>query len=92
MYEKDLAGTLAQVAVRKGARGFTFDDLVRAAGRRPEATIGQVADWLANARASGFVDDLGFDAGFGREALGPRRYALAGGSGGRATLPLEDIA
>ena len=76
MYEKDLAGTLANVAVRKGARGFTFDDLIRAAGRRPHATIGQVADWLAGVRASGFVDDLGFDAGL-QDQMGPRRYALA---------------
>jgi hypothetical protein len=91
MYEKDLAGTLAKVAVRHGTGGFTFDDLIKAAARRADATIGQVADWLANARASGFVDDLGFDAGFGRDVLGPRRYSLAGGGGVQAR-PAEDVA
>jgi hypothetical protein len=88
VYEKDLAGALAHVAVRKGARGFTFDDLTRVASTRMGATIGQVADWLANARASGFVDDLGFDPGLGRETLGPRRYALARGAAQGQADPL----
>jgi hypothetical protein len=76
MYEKDLASSLANVAVRNGGRGFTFDDLARAAVQY-QATVGRVADWLAHARSSGFVDEVGFDAGMGHEPLGPRRYRLA---------------
>jgi hypothetical protein len=89
MYEKDLSATLATVALRRGGRGFTFDDLVRAASRRSEATIGQVADWLAGSRASGFVDDLGFDEGVGIAALGPRRYRLAGREPMEAQQPVS---
>src|SRR5438046_1787935 len=33
---------------------------------RPGASLGRVADWLAHARATGFVEDLGFDPGIGR--------------------------
>ena len=76
MYEKDLASGLANIAVRRGPRGFTFDDLVRAATTQ-RVTIGTVADWLAHGRASGFLEDMGFDPGFAEVDLGPRRYRLA---------------
>ena len=77
MDEKDLGTTLAAVAVRRGTRGFTFDDLIRAAARRRRVTIGSVADWLAGARSSGLVVDLGFDDDAQARGLGPRRYCLA---------------
>jgi hypothetical protein len=77
VYEKDLASALANVAVRRGGRGFTFDDLAGAAVRH-RATISHVAEWLAAARSSAFVEEVGFDTGIGREALGPRRYRVAG--------------
>jgi hypothetical protein len=92
VYEKDIAGTLANVAVRRGLRGFTFDDLIQAASRRRGATLGQVADWLAQARASGFVDDLGFDPGVGPIPFGPRRYALARGRAQPALEPHAETA
>lgn len=76
MYERDLAGALVDVVVRRGPRGFTFDDLVRA-GSKQQVALSHVADWLADARASGFVDDLGFDDGVGAQSLGPRRYRYA---------------
>lgn len=76
MYEKDLASGLANIAVRRGVGGFTFDDLARAATRQ-RVTIGNVADWLANERASGFLEDVGFDPGLGDIERGPRRYRMA---------------
>ena len=75
MYEKDLASALANVAIRRAHRGFTFDDLIRA-GSRERVTIGHVANWLASARSSGFVEDMGFDAPLGG-VYGPRRYRIA---------------
>lgn len=76
MYENDLASGLANVAVRRGVRGFTFDDLARAATTQ-RVTIGNVADWLANGRASGLLEDMGFDPGLSEVERGPRRYQLA---------------
>lgn len=76
MYEKDLASSLANVAVRRAERGFTFDDLARAATTH-RVTVSNVANWLAEARRSGFVEELGFDPGIGGERHGPRRYRLA---------------
>ncbi|MDX6666279.1 MAG: hypothetical protein QOG68_2485 [Solirubrobacteraceae bacterium] len=75
MFEKDLAAVLADATVDSGRRGLTFDDLARAAP--PErTTLGDVVDWLAQARASGFVEELGFDPGVGGFP-GPRRYRHA---------------
>jgi hypothetical protein len=76
VHERDLAMVLAGVVVRRGKRGFTFEDLLRVATRH-RATLGDVAAWLAAARSSGLVADLGFDHEAGGE-LGPRRYRLAG--------------
>lgn len=77
MYERDLASALATMARRRGERGFTFDDLT-GVGHRYRATIGSVADWLAQARSTGLVEELGFDRGIGGpNVLGPRRYRIA---------------
>jgi hypothetical protein len=73
--EKDLAQKLAGVAIRRGGRGFTFEDLTRASFTSG-ARIGDVADWLAQARSVGFVEDLGFDWGIEDSTPGPRRYRL----------------
>jgi len=67
---------LAHTVVRRGARGFTFEDLARVASRS-RLTISFVADWLANARSSGFVEDVGFDPAPVSGHTGPRRYRLA---------------
>lgn len=75
MYERELASSLANVAVRKGSRGFTFEDLARAA-RAARVSISAVTDWLADARSTGFVAEMGFDPGVGEERFGPRRYCL----------------
>ena len=76
MYEKDLAGALVGVARRRGANGFTFDDLARAS-RGHAGNVSDLATWLADARSTGVVVDVGFDCGPGG-VLGPRRYRLAG--------------
>ena len=77
MYEKDLTTALVKVAKRNGPRGFTFDDLARA-GRGHRGSVSDLASWLAEARSTGFVEDIGFDPGVVGETLGPRRYRLAG--------------
>lgn len=77
MYEKDLVTALVNVAVRRGRAGFTFDDLARA-GVHHRGNVSDLAEWLAQARSSGFVEDLGFDDEPGLGDLGPRRYRLAG--------------
>jgi hypothetical protein len=73
MSDMDLATALTDVARRRGARGFTFDDLARTARHR-RATIGQVAAWLARARSTGDLADMGFDPGMRGLGDGPRRY------------------
>jgi hypothetical protein len=78
MYEKDLTSALVNIVVRRGERGFTFDDLARA-GHQHGGRVSELAEWLAQARSSGFVEDLGFDDGvIGVAVVGPRRYRLAG--------------
>ena len=88
MFEKDLAMVLAHTVVRRGVRGFTFDDLARVASRS-RLTISFVANWLATARASGFVEAMGFDPGAEAGQSGPRRYRLAQpmAAGSRADRP-----
>ena len=76
MYEKDLATALVNVAVRRGRTGFTFDDLARAAAHH-RGTVSDLAEWLAQARSSGFVEDLGFDDLPVLQGFGPRRYRIA---------------
>lgn len=75
MLEKDLAQRLAGIAIRRGGRGFTFEDLTRA-GVACDARLSDIADWLAQARSAGFVEDLGFDWGIDDPTPGPRRYRL----------------
>jgi hypothetical protein len=70
-----LASALDTVAVRRGDRGFTFGDLARPAMEQ-QATMGQLAAWLADARTMAFIEDLGFDPGTGPTDLGPRRYRI----------------
>jgi hypothetical protein len=79
MYQRDIAMSLASVAARKGSNGFTFDDLASVVEPQ-RVTIGAVADWLARARSTGLVTEMGFDAGDDDERLGPRRYRLTGRS------------
>jgi hypothetical protein len=74
--EKDLAQRLAGVAIRRGGRGFTFEDLTRASVASGGARLSDVADWLAHARSAGFVEDLGFDWDVDVPVPGPRRYRL----------------
>lgn len=87
MYEEDLTSALVNVAVRRGDRGFTFDDLARAS-RQHGGRVSDLAEWLAQARSSGWLEDLGFDAESGLQVLGPRRYRLAGGR--RTKQPARD--
>lgn len=82
MYEKDLVTALETVAQRRGSRGFTFDDLARAATHH-RGTFSDLAEWLAQARSSGFLEDLGFDEETDLGVRGPRRYRLAQQEAGR---------
>lgn len=68
-----LAAVLDRTAARKGPGGFTFGDLLEA-GVPASASLSHVAAWLAEARSTGAVEDMGFDAGHGDRTLGPRRY------------------
>jgi len=76
VYEKDLVSALETVAERRGLGGFTFDDLARA-GAHHQGTFSDLAEWLAGARSSGFLEDLGFDEETGLGVRGPRRYRIA---------------
>lgn len=76
MYDRELDEALDWVATRGGGRGFTFDDLARAAARH-DARLSDIAEWLARGRTTGRLEELGFDAGAGPVAVGPRRYRLA---------------
>lgn len=76
MYEKDLVTALETVAQRRGPLGFTFDDLAKAAAHH-RGTFSDLAEWLAQARSSGYLDDLGFDEETSLGVRGPRRYRLA---------------
>jgi len=54
VFERDLAMALAHTVVRRGARGFTFEDLARVASRS-RLTISFVADWLSGKHRFGYV-------------------------------------
>lgn len=67
---------LGDLATKRGAQGFTFDDLAEAvAGSGADAD--QVATWLAEGRESGLLVDLGSDRLSDGTVIGPKRFALA---------------
>lgn len=68
---------LTRMAEHCGAKGFRFDDLVRAAVQVGVVSLTAVTDWLAHARSSGFVEDVGFDPLPDGSGPGPRRYRRA---------------
>jgi hypothetical protein len=70
---QSLAAALHRCAARKGGEGFTFADLLRA-GRPERASLSDLTAWLAQARATGAVEDVGFEIIDGSRAVGPRRY------------------
>ena len=57
-------------------RPLSFDDLLSVVADRG-ARLSEVADWLANARASGMVDDHGFQLDVHGQPTGPRLFVLA---------------
>lgn len=69
-------GALMLAAFAAARRPLSFQDLVSVVAPRG-ARLSDVADWLATARQSGMLTDVGFDAGPGGEARGPRLFALA---------------
>jgi hypothetical protein len=75
MYDTELASSLASVAARRGTNGFTFNDLASVVEPQ-RVTISAVADWLARARSTGLVTEMGFDNG--DKGPGPRRYRITG--------------
>lgn len=75
-----------------GPRGFVFDDLVRAALQVNCRSLTEVVDWLAHARSSGFVEDVGFDVLPDGSGVGPRRYRRSGAVPRAETRPLGQAA
>jgi hypothetical protein len=69
-------GELLLAALAAARRPLSFDDLSRVVAERG-AKLSEVADWLANARASGMVEDHGFELGPDGTPTGPRLFVLA---------------
>jgi hypothetical protein len=69
-------GELLLAALAFSRRPLSFDDLLSVVADRG-ATLSEVADWLANARASGMVDDFGFQLDVHGRPTGPRLFILA---------------
>jgi hypothetical protein len=77
-------------------RGFTLDDLARVAVRAELRSLTDLVDWLARARSSGLVEDVGFDPLPGAAGPGPRRYRrrdaeAEGASPQRAAAGVDDV-
>jgi hypothetical protein len=53
----------------------SMDDLVRAVARRG-ARLSEVADWIAQARSSGVIEDAGFATDESGRLAGPRRFRI----------------
>ena len=69
-------GELLLAALAASRRPLSFDDLLSVVADRG-AKLSEVADWLANARASGMVDDFGFALDVHGQPTGPRLFVLA---------------
>ena len=69
-------GALMLAAFATARRPLSFQDLVSVVAPQG-ATLSHVADWLATARQSGMIEDMGFDQTEGGEMVGPRLFALA---------------
>ncbi len=69
-------GELLLAALAFSKRPLSFDDLLSVVRDRG-ALLSEVADWLANARASGMVDDHGFALDVHGQPTGPRLFSLA---------------
>lgn len=70
-----LAAALTNVAVQQGSRGFTLADLTRPAEYQG-ATVGQLVEWLTQARAAELIEDIGFDGATNASVPGSRRYRI----------------
>jgi hypothetical protein len=55
-----LGDTLTAVVRTCGDNGFCFGDLVEPAGRHG-ATVGQVAEWMAQSRSRGLIETMDAD-------------------------------
>jgi hypothetical protein len=73
---RSVYGELLLAALAAARRPLSFDDLSRVVAERG-ALLSEVADWLANARASGMVEDHGFELGPDGTPMGPRLFVLA---------------
>jgi hypothetical protein len=71
---EDLDVRLRRLVRHVGDRGFTFDELARAATQVDVVSLTAVVEWLARARSSGAVEDMGFDPLPVGTGVGPRRY------------------
>ena len=69
-------GELLLATLAASRRPLSFDELLSVVADRG-ARLSEVADWLANARASGMVDDWGFANDVHGQPTGPRLFVLA---------------
>jgi anti-sigma regulatory factor (Ser/Thr protein kinase) len=73
-------------ALRCGAEGFTFDDLVTAAAEHGQ--LAAVADWLARAHRRGDIVEIGAPRAEPGELAAPTRYAVVTEAVSRPRLEL----
>lgn len=69
-------GALMLAVFATARHPLSFQDLVSVVAPQG-ARLSDVADWLATARQSGMIEDLGFEQSEGGEMVGPRLFALA---------------
>lgn len=69
-------GALMLAAFATARRPLSFQDLVSVVAPQG-ARLSDVADWLATARQSGMLTDVGFELNDAGEACGPRLFSLA---------------
>jgi len=79
-------GELLLAALAAARRPLSFDELLSVVADRG-AKLSEVADWLANARASGMVDDWGFARDVHGQPTGPRLFVLAAAA--RAVIRID---
>src|SRR3954464_13427024 len=79
-------GELLLAALAASRRPLSFDDLLSVVADRG-ARLSEVADWLANARASGMVYDHGFQLAVHGQRTGPRLFILAASA--RAVIRID---
>jgi hypothetical protein len=73
---RSLYGELLLATLASTRRPISFYDLVQVVSGQG-AKLSDVADWLATARASGLIEDVGFELAPDGSPIGPRLFTLA---------------